>query len=257
MTVSIPTPVPSGVKIATAVYRASNRKLSVNREVSATYTSQISCHPGCPWRGSGCYAEQGLTAFTTNRLNRAAVNLEVTPRDVAIAEASAIDNLRGTLPLRLHVVGDCPDAETSGIVAQAAERYRTRTGAPVWTYTHTPDVPRQVWGSVSILRSCDTPDQIPGEHERGYACALVVPDKFTNNRLVDCGGGFRGIPCPQQTGTKPDCVSCRLCWRDGYLHSNRLVILFQPDGRTEGKIRDAKRRLADPGARGIRLPMAT
>lgn len=248
---------PPGVKVATAVYQAGNRKLSVDRMVSATYVSQVTCPGNCAWLGSGCYAESGLTAFTTRRLNKAAGTVAgLTPVDVARAEAEAIDTLRGTLPLRLHVVGDCPDAESARIVADASERYRARTGAPVWTYTHALDVPREVWRGVSVLRSCDHPEELSREHSRGYACALVMPERFADNRLVDLGGGYRGIPCPQQTGTKPDCVSCRLCWRDKYLRENRLVILFQPDGNSGARIRDAKRRITEPGARGVRiLPM--
>jgi hypothetical protein len=81
-------------------------------------------------------------------------------------------------PLRLHTVGDCRTDEAARIVAAAAERYMDAGGGPVWTYTHAWRlVDRASWGRVSVLASCETPEQVELARARGYATAIVV-DEF-------------------------------------------------------------------------------
>ncbi len=50
------------------IQRSGNRKLG---HMAVTYVSQDSCPGDCPFRGSGCYAEQHFAGITTRRLNRA------------------------------------------------------------------------------------------------------------------------------------------------------------------------------------------
>jgi hypothetical protein len=80
--------------------------------------------------------------------------------------------------MRLHTVGDCRTDEAAKIVAAAAERYMDAGGGPVWTYTHAWRlVDRASWGRVSVLASCETPEQVELARARGYATAIVV-DEF-------------------------------------------------------------------------------
>lgn len=210
-----------------------NRKIGL---AAATYVSQASCPKSCPFYNAGCYAEQGLTGIHTKRVNKAQKEGKQTPRELAELEAITIRNLNGKLPLRLHVVGDCKNAETAEILAAAAKDYTDKHGQIVWSYTHAKRVPRSAWGNVSILRSCDNITEAKAEHKRGFSAAVVVTEKFTSHKIVDLGDGFKGVPCPYQTGKAKDCIACGLCLNADKLHKGKLVILFQPDANTEKRI---------------------
>lgn len=217
-----------------AVERSGDTKLSLDGSASATWSAQISCADECPFRNSGCYAEGGRAGFQTRRLNTAALGINGLTADlVAEAEAEAIDKLSGTRPLRLHVVGDCKTERAVSIVAAAAARYTARGGGAVWTYTHSHNTARATWGSVSVLRSCETLAQVARAHADGFAAAMVTEGAHAGKTAVDLGAGFTGIPCPQQTGAAESCVKCRLCMQDTKLHARRRVILFAPHGRRE------------------------
>ena len=211
-------------KVATtviAVENSGNSKLGV---LSATYASQASCPASCPLRGSGCYAEGGLMAIHTRRVNKA----ESTSIEVARDEATAIDSLTGKRPLRLHVVGDCPTDNAARLVSQAGERYQSRHGQPVWTYTHAwRDVDQGSWGGVSVLASCETPQEVKRATAKGYATAMIVqghesPKAYTHN-------GVKAIPCQAQT-RGATCNECKLCWRDNNLRKGGYTITFATHG---------------------------
>jgi hypothetical protein len=245
---------PEIIGLAIGIEVSANKKIG---RVSATYSAQESCPDDCPWQGSGCYAETGHVGIHTARLNRTARETGATHLDVAISEAAAIGRLTGRFPLRLHIVGDCRDNESAGIVAGASARYQSLHGQPVWSYTHAwRVVDRSTWGIVSILASCDAPDQLADAHARGYATALVVPDPHTDRRAKPIPGtDFVGIPCPQQTGAAESCETCRLCWRDDILRASRRTILFAPDGTTGKRITAAMRDRVPHRTVAVRLPV--
>jgi|SRR5579862_1215538 len=222
-----------------AAERSQDRKLSTNRDCSTTWVAQDSCPRSCPFYRAGCYAETGLAAIHTTRLNAFQLTAKNTPKQLAEQEAASIMGLTGTRPLRLHVVGDCKNKETTEIVAAAAMEYSSRHNKPVWTYTHSKRVPRKSWGTVSVLRSCQSVMEAKREHNRGYAAALVVPEQFTSPKAIDLGDGFKGIPCPFQTGKTKSCIDCKLCLHADKLHKSKAIILFAPDHHTDRKIKKA------------------
>lgn len=201
-------------------------------KVSATYAAQASCPSACVFRDAGCYAEHGpLSMLTTKRLNRAA-GTEATPESVAIEEAERIDQLTGTRDLRLHVVGDCSTEGAARIVAAAAARYTARGGGRVWTYTHAwRTVPREAWGTVSVLASCETIADIQAARARGYATSLTVQDHLTDkaHTLID----ETVLPCPEQT-RGVQCATCRLCTDDARLRDTGRTIAFALHGDRAG-----------------------
>lgn len=233
---------------------------------AVTWVAKVTC-PGyrasdvnpCVLFGAGCYADEGHCAFTTRRVNAAALGaggLQVSPDDVADAEAEAIDCMAmyAALPLRMHIVGDCITEYAAHTVASAAMRYSAVHGAPTWSYTHAwQSVPRSAWQGVSILASCDSADQIAVAHSAGYATALVV-DEFSTNQhgrpvaeKMPDGGTL--VPCPQQVAAmsgKSDvtCMTCRLCWQDQHLLANRITIGFAAHG---GKSKLIKMRIRRAG----------
>lgn len=213
-----------------------DRKLTTDpfvRFVSATHVTQHSCPAECALRGSGCYAEIGNQAFVTRRLNAAELLTDRPDLDAAHAEANAIDGLSGRWPLRLHVVGDCATPEAAQVVSAAVTRYQQKgeitTGSkpPVWTYTHAwRTVDRASWGSVSVLASCETAQDVADAHARGYPAAIVYSGDLP--AIIDDHVTFQ---CPQQTGRRADCESCGLCAKSDKWQS-RAVLGLKAHGAT-------------------------
>lgn len=215
-----------------AVAKSANSKIG---QVAATYVSQESCPRSCPFRGSGCYAETGMTGIHTKRLNRDARAGKLTKLQLAKNEARAVDGLSGDLPLRLHVVGDCTTNQTTKVVAGAAKRYRSRHNSRVWAYTHTwKRVRRASWGDVSVIASCETMADVKLAMGQGYAAAIVVSEHSGAGGRAVVREGLRVVPCPQQTGRAADCMSCGLCLDAGRLRAAGIVIEFATHG-SQGK----------------------
>lgn len=210
--------------VAKAVETSSNRKVGA---VSVTMAAQQSCPAACPLRKAGCYAESGPQGIHTARMNRAGEGSS--PEDVARAEAAAILGLSGTKPLRLHVVGDCATEAAARIVSDASATYAARHGQPVWTYTHAwRTVPRDAWGGVSVLASCETREDVAKAAARGYAAAIVTPAHGQRKAWRAEGSTF--VPCPAASGAAADCASCMLCARDTANLAARRVIVFEVHG---------------------------
>lgn len=210
-----------------AVARSKNRKLG---EASTTYAPQASCPKDCVFMNAGCYAERGYVGILLRNINKEAVRVSATTRDVADAEAAAIDAMEVLpgRPLRLHTVGDCATNTAAKKVAAAAKRFMARGGGKAWSYTHAwRKVHRSSWGDVSILASCETTADVKEAQERGYATALVV-DKFESERRYE-HEGVEIIPCPAQTRHK-SCSDCGLCFDDKRLVATGFTIGFEIHG---------------------------
>lgn len=219
----------------TLVENSKNAKLGPN--VWATYVSQTTCPLSCPFRGNGCYAEAGHMRFVTTRLNRAAV----TSLEATVNEADKIRAVGSWGHGRLHVVGDATTDEQARILADAVAYYQTRwvnKGKPapnVWTYTHGHDTKRESWGTISVLRSCETVTQAVKAMDDGFAAAIVI-DYATDAPFAHPDDpSVTVIPCREQTGAAKDCASCRLCMRDDILLRKRAVIGFKPHGTSKAR----------------------
>jgi hypothetical protein len=201
--------------------------------VAVTWVSQASCSTLCPFLGKGCYGESGPVAIIGMRLDEGAVGL--TPEQIACQEADAIDRTPAYADKRLHGLGDSRTPAAATIVAAAAMRYkaRARDEVDVWTYTHSfENVPRECWGTVSVLASVEAVGQLHDAWTRGYAAAMVVEEYESTSayRLEDEEGRtWVGVPCLYQT-RKIQCIDCRLCMDDRKLHAERRVILFKAHG---------------------------
>jgi hypothetical protein len=233
------------MELAKAVELSSNAKIG---PCHATYVTQASC-PDCAFKEKGCYAEAGHVGIITRKLNNNARDTPgLTARDIAEAEADAItQKLSGSLDLRIHVVGDCTTPEAAEIVSTAASR-KTPRDRKAWSYTHAwRDVPREAWGKVSVLASCEAPEDVTQAREQGWATAVVV-DKFPNAGAFKLPNGEKAFACPQQThGVQ--CVKCRLCLKesDGYLHRRGMAIAFEVHGSGTKKIK-ANNKLVQMGS---------
>lgn len=224
---------------AIAVERSEDRKLSLNAGVSATWVTQGSCPSSCPFMGNGCYTETGKPNLVRRRLNHAHSIGKYSPEKLARFEAYAIDKLTGKRPLRLHILGDSRTRKSTRILATAAKKYKSKHNQPVWTFTHAHNVPRTDWGIVSVLRSCENLEQVIKAHADGFASAMVRNTPHESHKAYDLGNGFKGVPCPQQTGKSESCVTCGLCMNDSKLHQAKRVIVFAPDRGTHKRIANA------------------
>lgn len=207
------------------------KEVSAGRKVGAvavTYVAQGSCPDTCPFLHAGCYAENGFVGgFITKRLNRATTGL--TPLELARNEADAIDELIGDRDLRLHIVGDSTSEDGTRLIAAAAGRYMDRGGRRVWTYTHAwRTVPREAWGRVSVLASCESPVDVMEARSRGYATALTVMG-HPGAKRYDVGP-LSILPCPEQTTEGVTCATCRLCTDDDRLRDSGMTVAFAVHG---------------------------
>jgi hypothetical protein len=80
---------------------------------------------------------------------------------------------------------------------------------------------------VSVLASCERPEDAAAAMRRGYAAALVV-ERFDRDAAYQCGP-VKVLPCPNQT-RDVQCRDCRLCWDDRRLRDAGLVIGFEAHG---------------------------
>jgi hypothetical protein len=220
--------------LAKAIEVSTNRKLG---PVAATFVSQVSCPADCPWYddgkwGSPCYANNGFQGFMTAKLNQGKGDHV----DAAREEAKLIRGLSGERTLRLHVVGDCKDRVAAETVSKAADEYRAKRGQLVWTYTRAwEQIPREAWGNVSVLASCETPAQVERAHQLGYATAMVVSEFIKPTAYMR--GSVKVVPCPQETGRIPTCVDCKLCWKDEILRKAGITIGFEAHSGGAAKVR--------------------
>lgn len=225
----------TGVSI---VERSADAKLTDNKNVSATWVSQASCHDDCPLKRNGCYAESFNAGIQTHRLNREAKSLKRKLRDLRLKlakdEAAGIAKLSGKRKLRVHVVGDCATAETAGIVGKAMVDYEKRSGKAAWTYSHSwRRFTIRAWRGAKVLASCERPEQVAQAEARGYATALIVPDHPTNK--VYEYKGIKILPCPAQfyPGGKRvvTCEHCAICQSPDMLLKKGLTVGFSSDLR--------------------------
>ena len=218
-----------------------NTKLSLDRSCSTTSVSQATCPKSCAFLNEGCFTENHPQSIFTKLLNASeAKNVDL----IACYEAYAIDLLTGRFPLRLHVVGDLTTLRGVKRVAAAVARYRRRGDQVVWTYSHDwRKLPRDAWGEIEVLASCETEEDAEQAISEGYAPALVV-EEFQTGVTYKLGNGLIGIPCPQETGRRQSCVKCQLCWHTESLRRKNMVILFHAHGSQKERVKNALRRRA-------------
>jgi len=221
-------------KVVIAVAKSTSSKTG---HVAATYAPIQSCPETCPFIDGGCYAQHGHCGIHLRRLNKNAKNQNKTrPIDIARIEAQAIRELKSDLPLRLHVVGDCKTPRAARIIADASNEYTLRTGQKVWTYTHAwKTIPREHWGSVSVLASCETIEDAKYAMERGYAACMVRAKPFSHAFNYK---GIRMVPCLEMT-KGVQCDKCKICFNDTKLLQKEKVICFFPHGSGARKARNA------------------
>lgn len=216
--------------------------------VSTTDVSiAATCNDACSFKGGGCFAEAGFTRFTARKLDAAARGLtadDVIAEEVRLIDAAfdsgpvPQDGARGGRDLRLHVGGDVGSARGAQLLAGAAGRWRDRGGGAVWSFTHAwRDVPRETWGSISVLASLERPQDIEAARAAGYAAAIVVNEFPSDKAFILPGSSAKIVPCPAETRGKT-CVECRLCLDADKLAKRNVAIAFEAHGPTARRVRE-------------------
>jgi len=200
--------------------------------IATTHASRHTCPTSCPMKNSGCcYTETPPQLFVLKALTAHQARLKENHLKTARREAALIDGLNRQTDLRIHTVGDCKSEGAAKLVATASEGFMKRTGGKAYTYTHAwREVPRNAWGSVSVLASCETMADVKQAISRGYVAALVVPKH--NGWKAYKNEGLNMLPCPAQTNDAKTCKQCRLCMRDDLLRKANAVVVFQAHGAT-------------------------
>lgn len=218
------------IKPVIVIEKSKNKKIGL---AGATYAPIHSCPNSCPFIDEGCYAKLGYCGIQLNRINKAATAQGVTrPVDIAQAEAQEIQKLSGLYPLRLHVVGDCRTVPAVKVLAGACREFSSKRGQPVWTYTHSwKIIPREAWGDISVLASCESVDQVKEAYQRGYA-SMIVTEPFSKSYEEE---GFWFIACKESVKQIP-CSVCKLCLNDKKLYRQKKVVCVFPHGSQASKV---------------------
>jgi hypothetical protein len=236
---NVTTTTATNVSLASAVEVSKNDKTG---KVSATYTGYQTCSDHCPlkptigslgeFKQAECYASCDLVGMTMHRLTTASVSAPLV--QIQAQECDGIRKLSGKRPLRLKVGGDTPNTAYAEALSNACDAYTAKHDQPTYGYTHTwREIPRESFGTISMLASCDAPGDIAAAKQRGYATAIVVSEFPQGNKLFTIDGN-KCIPCPEQCSTEEkhvQCIDCKLCFRDGMLRERGLTIAFNAHGR--------------------------
>lgn len=208
----------------------------------STYLSITStCSSECPFLDGGCYARASHINGLIKRLDSAGASAEeAIACEVALVDAAFPKGVpqdggrhgRAGRDLRLHVAGDV-GASTKNALALAgmAQRWAARGGGAVWGYTHDwRHIEPKLFGRISMLASCETPEDANRARSLGYAVALVLP-KFPSKRAFYVDGVLdKVVPCPAETANTT-CVQCRLCFDAKGLRARNTAIGFALHGR--------------------------
>jgi hypothetical protein len=206
---------------------------------ASTYVSiAATCPSVCPFRDNGCYAQAGASHLTMGKLDRH--GRRTTGLAVSRSEAKKLaaawprgvpqDGHRGGRDLRLHVGGDVSCEAGARAIAGAVAQLQKRGLGSTWTYTHRwRDIPREAFGTISVLASCETPAEVLEANALGYAAAITV-DHFPGRRAFPVAAGVKAIPCPYEGGGSTTCIKCRLCFDDVRLREAGRAIAFAVHG---------------------------
>lgn len=205
------------------VMNSQNAKIG---NIAATYLPiKSTCPTTCKLKDNGCYAQLGNVGFQVRRLERVTEGKKA--YDIIRAEAREITakgKLANGKTLRMHVSGDCRTAKSAKLLAKAA----TYWNGKVYTYTHAwRSIPKESWGSISVLASCESIEDAKDALKAGYAPSIVV-DKHVGERAY-MQDGVKVIPCPSQT-RGITCDKCNLCMNDRVLIEQGAAIGFAAHG---------------------------
>jgi hypothetical protein len=159
--------------------------------------------------------------------------------------------LRAPHPPRLITVAD-PDLRPDHFSrAERGHFWRAAKFTHAWR-----EVPRDAWGSISVLASVEQLGDIEAARAAGYAVAIVVDEVPTDKAFFRVGSDTKIVPCPAET-RGATCIECRLCLDDDKLARSNVAIAFEAHGPTARRVREVlvQRHVVEHEAQGEPLRM--
>lgn len=213
-------------RVVSVVKKSENSKLG---PMACTYAPMQTCPDECPIKGE-CYGRTCKTGFVVHRLSKEAFRRRISASDIAFEESTIITDLRSSVPLRVHVAGDCYDWISAHYVGTAMEMFEQRNGRVAWTYTHAwPKYPVTCWAGARVRASCESMAKVKQARAMGYDNAVLLVPEFESDKAYEVEGE-RVIPCPNQT-RGVQCIDCQLCARKSV-----KVIAFKPHGTNRRRL---------------------
>jgi len=217
--------------------KSSNSKTG---EMNVTYAPQITCPTSCPLYPEILGDEYDIEI-------RMHIQIEY-----ARIERRRIYELPADRNLRVHVVGDCSNTISAGLIGDAMVDYEARSpnGSLAYTYTHGWDepynVPESAWNGARVLASCESAEQILRARSLGYACEWTY--KNHESRKVHERDGIQVLPCPNNFNKDVTCNMCMKCADLGLLKSRNMVIGLSTHGAHKKAGAAIERKLREGGA---------
>ncbi|XXT18810.1 hypothetical protein WME94_52145 [Sorangium sp. So ce429] len=201
-------------------------------------TTEASIAAASPFKGIGCFAEGKLDAAARRLTVDQIVADDVRLIGGALARRIPRHGARGGRDLQLHVGGDGGSAAGVRLLAGAAARWRDRGRGAVWPFGHAwREVPRDAWGSISVLASVEKPHDIQAARVAGDAATVV--DEFPSDEAFSLPeANAKIVPCPAQKRSKTR-VECRLCLDADELARRDIAIALEAHGPTARRAREA------------------
>jgi len=182
--------------------------------IPVTTTTAKTCPASCPFKGNGCYAQQGPLAMHWQRVTKGsnAINWQALCRSIAALPAGQLwrHNQAGDLP----GLGDTIDCKALG------QLVRANAGRRGFTYTHKPMRTKAARNAIAhanargftINLSANTLAHADQLASLGIAPVVVVlPRDATENTTTP--DGRKVVICPATQRDDVTCASCGLCAR--------------------------------------------
>jgi hypothetical protein len=185
-----------------------------------TMTTAETCPDACPFKGNGCYAQQGPLALLWSQLGKPATH-KCAPKSIDLDTLCAsIASLPDGQLWRHNQAGDLPGVnETVDEVAlyKIAEANRGKRG---FTYTHKPlnetnmrAVVNANAAGFTVNLSANNLTHADQLAETGLPVVVVLPREVQGNVKITTPAGNAVVVCPATYRDDVTCASCGLCQR--------------------------------------------
>jgi len=171
--------------------------------------------PSCPgassWCELHCYVKHGRFMMPTIQ-SKYATSFDMLQNDPDAYEAQLVDEvsrLKVGSVFRWHTSGDVSSLEHFRLIVRVCE---TRPDVTFYLYTRSHTQP---WGRTMLAEG----RKVPNLHLAASTDSSMTraPKGWREARVFDDASAARaagfGAVCPEQTGARPNCETCGLCWR--------------------------------------------
>jgi len=194
--------------------------------IPVSTTSNKTCPPDCPLKGSGCYAEashlgmfwRALSETKPGKGFKYSGNIVLSYRWQDFCQE--VDALPEGQLWRHNQAGDLPGKGNAIDAAALAALVAANIGKRGFTYTHKLMTPANLAlvrhanrQGFTINLSADDLLEADTLAETGLPVTVVLPDSVHGNEYIATPAGRRVVVCPATYRDDVTCKSCQLCQR--------------------------------------------